>query len=721
MKRHIALLLCLALFLCGGVSAAGDGSQGDTYFMENGMEFRIFGGEAWVTLPKGRTGSITIPAEVRGYPVTTIKRCYADVTSVTLPDSMRVIDKYAFCGCAALQQVRGGNCLEQIRESAFEHCVNLKELTLPDSVYYIGDFAFYACSSLRHIDLGASVQSLGFFCFAYCTALEKIELPDTVVVIEDEAFSHCTALKQVRLSQQLTKLEFALFENCTALEEIELPKSVTAIDSYVFQNCKNLRRITIPDSVQSVGRNAFRGTLWLDSQPGPFVCIGSGILLKYKGTETEVRVPDGIHTIAEDAFHSHRTVCRVFLPDSVQTIEDNAFWGAGRLESVRIPPHCSYSDKAFRHTPYGYVTYGNYVYADGAIYTPDRSQLVCFPRFATTFEIPEGVRSLHEDALAYAIYLESVTLPASLETFSRFADNRHMSDFPLDRDCLKQIHVAAENPVYMDIDGVLFLREEQTLYCVPPALDTADYTVPAGTGVIDAYAFYDCWALKTITLPAAPLEAKAGAFWGGENCRFTLNAPPEATLHSGGRSSVDTVVTQSGTSAEAFAKSSACSYVLTDKENAVFTYLRDGEYDYGIYQYDNFHICTLYGEDYVSLEALSDLLRGTDYAFGFTWQTHPARITMNRNLSPVGSVPDFPQPPEMGFPVTGCRATVMNGGTGMAMDACLVNGRPFVALEPALHWLGLSTTVADYYNYYDFSLPFVPLGVDLEDYPIYWW
>ena len=121
------------------------------------------------------------------------------------------------------------------------------------------------------------------------------------------------------------------------------------------------------------------------------------------------------------------------------------------------------------------------------------------------------------------------------------------------------------------------------------------------------------------------------------------------------------------------------------------------------------------------MEALSDLLRGTGYAFGFTWQTHPARITMNRNLSPAGGVPDFPQPPEMGFPVTGCRATVMNGGAGMAMDACLVNDRPFVALESALHWLGLSTTVADYYNYYDFSLPFVPLGVDLEDYPIYWW
>lgn len=64
-----------------------------------------------------------------------------------------------------------------------------------------------------------------------------------------------------------------------------------------------------------------------------FVIEGS-TLVKYRGTDTDVSIPDTVEIIGESAFENNTYVERVVIPDSVQEIEPYAFWGCDNLETV---------------------------------------------------------------------------------------------------------------------------------------------------------------------------------------------------------------------------------------------------------------------------------------------------------------------------------------------------------------------------------------------------
>ena len=57
-------------------------------------------------------------------------------------------------------------------------------------------------------------------------------------------------------------------------------------------------------------------------------------LVKYRGTETNVSVPNTVEVIGEDAFAGNTHIELVVLPDSVKEIEAYAFWGCENLDCV---------------------------------------------------------------------------------------------------------------------------------------------------------------------------------------------------------------------------------------------------------------------------------------------------------------------------------------------------------------------------------------------------
>ena len=62
--------------------------------------------------------------------------------------------------------------------------------------------------------------------------------------------------------------------------------------------------------------------------------IEGSTLVKYRGTEKNVSVPDTVKTIAQGAFEDDTNVELVVLPNSVERIESYAFWGCENLDTV---------------------------------------------------------------------------------------------------------------------------------------------------------------------------------------------------------------------------------------------------------------------------------------------------------------------------------------------------------------------------------------------------
>lgn len=96
------------------------------------------------------------------------------LTSVTIPNSVTTIGRYAFSGCAHLTSVMIPNSVTTIEEYAFSHCVHLTSVIIPNSVTTIGESAF-----------------------VYCSGLTSVTIPKSVTKIDEKAFNNLVNLKEI--------------------------------------------------------------------------------------------------------------------------------------------------------------------------------------------------------------------------------------------------------------------------------------------------------------------------------------------------------------------------------------------------------------------------------------------------------------------------------------------------------------------------------------------
>lgn len=126
------------------------------------------------------------------------------------------------------------------------------------------------------------------------------------------------------------------FRRCKDITEVTIPEGVKTIEGQAFSGCTQLKDISIPKSLTKIYANAFTGTKWLDEQPGDFVTV-NGTLIKYKGSESEVHVPDDVVSIAAPAFESCDTCEVIYIPESVRSIESGSFDDCKALVEIRVP------------------------------------------------------------------------------------------------------------------------------------------------------------------------------------------------------------------------------------------------------------------------------------------------------------------------------------------------------------------------------------------------
>ncbi len=244
---------------------------------------------------------IFIPSIYQDLPVIKIERfafqyCKA-LTSITIPDSITIIENSAFLECSNLDSVTFGESseLQSIGDWAFSGCSSLTNITIPNNIKSIGEYSFSICSGITSITIPNAVTNIGKNAFDLCSNLENITVsadnlyftstggvlydkdksrlikypagksnstftvPNSVANIESSAFHNCTNLESIIFEEnsKLKNIGEEAFSGAASLKAITLSNSVESIGSWAFENCLSLTNITIPDSVIWIDEYAF--------------------------------------------------------------------------------------------------------------------------------------------------------------------------------------------------------------------------------------------------------------------------------------------------------------------------------------------------------------------------------------------------------------------------------------------------------------------------------
>ncbi len=180
------------------------------------------------------------------------------------------------------------------------------------------------------------IREIGESAFENCKTLKKVVIPQNVRTIRSAAFKNCTSLVEVELKYGLREILWEAFWGCSSLKEIVIPDSVIVLGVAAFTDCSSLTYVVISKRLINISRSTFLGTPWFENYLGDFIVV-NGILLKYKGNESDLTIPDNINTINMGAFDGVDSLVNVVIPESVTQIRGKAFSNCRSLKSVTIP------------------------------------------------------------------------------------------------------------------------------------------------------------------------------------------------------------------------------------------------------------------------------------------------------------------------------------------------------------------------------------------------
>ena len=423
---------------------------------------------------------------------------------------------------------------------------DIKTVTIENGVTSIGGYAFYSCEELAAITIPDSVTSIGTYAFYSCDSLTAITIPDGVTRISEGAFS-CWNLTDIVIPKSVTSIGVSAFYDCRKLTAIIIPGNVTSIGKRAFSGCDALKDIYYAGSeAQWTSAITDRGTVELgddvtvhcnypyDAHTFGGWTVVSAATCTVPGVEKRACTDAGCKETQSreiaalghdwDWDHAEITKAATETEDGEETYTCTRCGGtkveeipALTTESGTCGENLTWtldSEKTLTVSGTGYMRFNGLnpvgpwghgvkkaIIGEGVLSIDNCAFWEC--EDLESVQLPSTLKSIGDKAFQYCTSLKEITIPASVE---------EMNHPFINCESLQGFHVAADNPNYCDVNGVLMSKDQTKLYFYPLGRPDTSYTVPSTVQSIEYCSFAHSPMLKTVTIPSTVKTIDENAF-----------------------------------------------------------------------------------------------------------------------------------------------------------------------------------------------------------------
>ncbi|MEG1474095.1 MAG: leucine-rich repeat domain-containing protein [Christensenella sp.] len=206
----IALTICIVLTIgCVRAPKRERSEEDEEYdlqtapaekYTEDGFEYKIVDGEAWITAYDERDINVVVPEYIEGKPVTVIcdDAFYQrkKIVSVILPTTLRKLEGAPFYRCYSLKKINIPANVSEIDSNPCFRCYSLEEITVDESNthYKAIDGVLYSKDGRTLIEYPEGKRDI------------KYVIPDAVTEIAGSSFGyHCIYLDILVVGENVTK------------------------------------------------------------------------------------------------------------------------------------------------------------------------------------------------------------------------------------------------------------------------------------------------------------------------------------------------------------------------------------------------------------------------------------------------------------------------------------------------------------------------------------
>ena len=459
-----------------------------------------------------------------------------NLTSISIPNSVKDIGEWAFAGCSLLSSIDIPNSVNSIGNIAFAACLSLEYISIPESVICLNGNSFcewdgeLECLSANFIYeddvlfnkdkseiisfrnqeiesyiIPDSVTSIGDGAFGCCSSLSSLVIPDSVVNIKGNPFYlwkgklECLSASFIyedNVLFNMDKSKLISYRNQEAKSFI-IPNGVMSIEKYAFSDCSSLISISVPKSVTSIGDGAFDGCSSLSS-----IAISDSVTSisawTFDGCKSlrSLVIPDSVTSIGNEAFRGCSSLCSLVIPDSVTSIGDGAFDGCSSLRSLVVSDSVTgIGDGAFD----GCSSLRSLVISDSVKSIGDGAFGSCSS--LRSLVIPDSVTSIGDGAFSSCSSLRSLVIPDSVVNIK----GNPFCYWKGKLECLSASFIYEDNVLFnMDKSKLISFRNQEA----------KSFIIPDGVKSIGKCAFVDCYSLVSISIPNSVTNIRDSAFDG---------------------------------------------------------------------------------------------------------------------------------------------------------------------------------------------------------------